>query len=108
MVMDFLVLSAPVAVAFTFIYLVELRMFLARLRLELPDEWRNMGSPTLGYASRSVVIPLVLGELKQFALLSSTQRARARRLRAYVTVLFPYYIVWILLVLFRRELGLIG
>jgi len=108
MVMDFLVLSAPVAVVFNFIYLVELRVFLARLRLELPDAWRDMGSPTLGRASRSVVIPLVFGRLTQFALLSSTQRARARRLRAYVTVLFPYYIVWILLVLFRRELGLIG
>ncbi|WP_313178842.1 hypothetical protein [Stenotrophomonas sp.] len=108
MVIDFLVLSAPVAVAFTLIYLVELRVFLARLRSELPEAWRDMGSPTPGRASRSVVIPLVLGELKQFALLSSTQRARARRLRAYVTVLFPYYIVWFLLVLFRRELGLIG
>ncbi|QQP96245.1 hypothetical protein [Lysobacter enzymogenes] len=100
-----LVLLAPVAIVFSFVYLCELRTFLRGLQRESAELWAELGKPVLGAAARRVVVPVMRG---RFALerLPAAQRRRAARLRVYAIASTIFYLVWLVAMVFRRELGL--
>lgn len=103
---DFLVISAPVAIIMSFVYLFELSAFIKGLRRDSEDLWIKLGAPALGRATRKVVIPLLLGRFPKFDSLPLDQRQRALRIRIYLAALLTFYILWIFVVAFRRQLGL--
>ncbi len=100
-----LVLLAPVAIVFSFVYLWELRTLLQGLQHQSAGLWAELGKPVLGAAVRRVVVPLVFGRFP-VERLPPGQRRRAGRLRVYVTALTSFYLVWLVAMVFRRELGL--
>ncbi|QQP96247.1 hypothetical protein [Lysobacter enzymogenes] len=106
MVISILVLLAPIAIVFSFVYLYELSTFLKGLEKESRELWTKLGSPRLGGATRAVALPLLLGRLPGLENLGSEQRRRATRLRFYLVGLVAFYIIWLFIMLFRRELGL--
>lgn len=98
-----LVVLAPMAILFSFIYLCELSAFIGSLKRRSPSLWVELGSPALGRASRSVAIPLMLGKFPREKL-DADQCRQATRLRFYLIGLSIFYAVWIVLIAFRRQL----
>ena len=93
--------AIPVAIAFSFVYLFELWWFLEILKRESESLWIELGSPTLGHATRTVAFPLLLGRFPKLESLGPGQRRRALRLRCYLIALSIFYIVSFIVFAFR-------
>lgn len=102
---DLLIIAAPFAIIMSFLYLFELSKFIDILKGDCEDLWIELGRPALGRATRKIVIPLLLGRFRCLDSMPLDQRGRALRLRIYLVVLLTFYILWIIAVAFRRQLG---
>ncbi|MQP76642.1 hypothetical protein CQ393_12150 [Stenotrophomonas sp. MYb238] len=105
MIIDLLVIATPFAIIMSFLYIFELSKFINILKGDCEDLWIELGRPVLGRATREIVIPLLLGRFRYLDSMSLDQRGRALRLRIYLVVLLTFYILWIVAVAFRRQLG---
>lgn len=97
--------ATPIAILFSFLYFLELHLFLGSLRSESPVFWASLGSPTVGRATRNVALPILFGKFGALDSLNRKQRQRMSRLRIYLVGLIFFYVFWLGLVAFRRQLG---
>jgi len=104
-IMDLFIAAMPVAIIFSFVYFLEMCLFLRSLESESPVFWVSLGSPTAGRATRSVALPILFGKFGGIDSLNRKQRQRMNRLRIYLVGLLFFYAFWLGLVAFRRQLG---
>jgi hypothetical protein len=100
------ILAALPAIALFWLYLFELWSFTSRLRRSAPDLWIELGKPTLSSAGSSFLMALLRGRLIPAQSLSDQDRRAATRLRAYLLVAVPLWVVVLVIMGFRRQLGL--
>ncbi|MET0289430.1 MAG: hypothetical protein ABW178_07360 [Pseudoxanthomonas sp.] len=90
---NLLILLLPVAMIGNVIYVIELKELLRAMEREFHGVWLQLGSPRMGHATRTVVMPILKGRFAAAAQLDMQQQARCDRLRVYLVVLLMYWVM---------------
>jgi hypothetical protein len=90
---NLLILLLPVAMVFNVIYAIELNLLLRAMEQQFHGVWRQLGSPRMGHATKTVVIPILRGRFAAAAQPDECQQVRCGRIKGYLIGLLPYWLI---------------